>query len=149
MAGLALVSSTPSSRLALETIDAIVSARLGPTRIQGNAQPACFNRQVAMYLAKHVAGWSATCIGRFYNGRDHSTVIHAIQRIQALRDTDPEVDALLSDLKEQLARSHDQVHERKSWADFKLRNASPLNIDEIAEAIAERVWARIEERIQK
>jgi hypothetical protein len=40
---------------------------------------ALFNRQVAMCLAKHVAGWSTTCIGRFYNGRDHSTVIHGIQ----------------------------------------------------------------------
>ena len=35
-------------------IDAVVSARLGPTRILGNSQPACFNRQVAMYLARHV-----------------------------------------------------------------------------------------------
>jgi hypothetical protein len=32
-------------------IDAIVSARLGPTRGLGNSQVACFNRQVAIYLA--------------------------------------------------------------------------------------------------
>src|SRR6185437_13504083 len=101
MASVGFVASTHDRRLYLAAIDAVVSARLGPTRIQGNAQPACFNRQVAMYLAKHVAGWSTTCIGRFYNGRDHSTVIHGIQRIQALRDTDLEVDALLSDLKNQ------------------------------------------------
>lgn len=85
MASFAFVSSTPCKRLSLEAIDAVVSARLGPTRIQGNAQPACFNRQVAMYLAKHVAGWSTTYIGRFYNGRDHSTVVYGIQRMQALR----------------------------------------------------------------
>lgn len=41
----ALVPSIHYRRLSLAAIDAVVSARLGPTRIQGNAQPACFNRQ--------------------------------------------------------------------------------------------------------
>ena len=149
MASFAFVSSTPFRRLSLAAIDAVVSARLGPTRIQGNAQPACFNRQVAMYLAKHVAGWSTTCIGRFYNGRDHSTVIHGVQRIQALRDSDPEVDALLSELKDQLARSYDEGDKKKIVeTPNSRRNASSMNVDELAEAIAERVWARIEERLQ-
>src|SRR3954468_6674730 len=89
-------------RISLAGIDATVSARLGATRIPGNAQPACFNRQVAMYLARHVGGWSTTAIGRFYNGRDHSTVCHSIQRIEVLRETNPEVDALLADLKRQI-----------------------------------------------
>jgi hypothetical protein len=150
MASFAFVSSTPFRRLSLAAIDAVVSARLGPTRIQGNAQPACFNRQVAMHLAKHVAGWSTTCIGRFYNGLDHSTVIHGIQRIQALRDSDPDVDALLSELKDQLARSYGEGDEKKIVeSPNSRRNASCPNVDELAEAIAERVWARIEERLQK
>ncbi|MDQ2840805.1 MAG: hypothetical protein M3Y72_07155 [Acidobacteriota bacterium] len=88
-----------SSRISLAEIDAEVSARLGPTRVPGNAQPACFNRQIAMYLARHVGHWSTTVIGRFYNGRDHSTVCHSIQRMEALRETDPEVDAFLRILK--------------------------------------------------
>src|SRR3569833_1402404 len=111
MASPASVMSTPYRRLSLATIDAVVSARLGPTRVQGNAQPACFNRQVAMYLAKHVAGWSTTCIGRFYQGRDHSTVIHGIQRIEGLRDSAPEVDALVSELKDELGRKHQEGNE--------------------------------------
>src|SRR5215472_13027043 len=51
-----------------------------------------------MYLAKHVGGWSTTRIGRFYSGRDHSTVCYALKRIDALSEADPEVDALLSSL---------------------------------------------------
>ena len=128
----------------------MVSARLGPTRVQGNAQPACFNRQVAMYLAKHVAGWSTTCIGRFYNGRDHSTVIHGIQRIQALRDSDPDVDALLSELTDQLILSREEGDETKSAETLKdRRNACCSSVDDLAEAIAELVWLRIEERLRK
>lgn len=66
------IQSVP--RVALAKIDGVVSARLGTTRVAGNAQPAVFNRQIAMYLAKHVGGWSTTAISRFYNGRDHSTL---------------------------------------------------------------------------
>jgi hypothetical protein len=36
----------------------------------------------------------------FYNGRDHSTVCYAIQRIEALREEDAEVDRLLSVLRD-------------------------------------------------
>jgi hypothetical protein len=60
-------------RIAIAEIDRAVAGRLGPTRILGNAQPAVFNRQVAMYLAKALGGWSVTKIGKFYNGRPRST----------------------------------------------------------------------------
>ena len=86
--------SNVGRRLSIVKIDALVSGRLGPTRGLGNSQPACFNRQVGMYLARHVGRWSTTVIGRFYNGRDRSTVCHGIQRIEALRESDPEVDRL-------------------------------------------------------
>jgi hypothetical protein len=89
-------------RIPLETIDAAVSARLGPARVSGNAQPAAFNRQVAMYLAKHVGGWSSTRIGKFYNGRDHSTVCHSIKRVETTRDENAELDRLLTDMSSEL-----------------------------------------------
>src|ERR1044071_7974889 len=91
-----------ATRLTLATIDATVSARLGTTRVSGNAQPAVFNRQIAMYLAKHVGGWSTTRIGKFYNGRDHSTVCYALKRIEAFRQADSDVDALLANLTDQI-----------------------------------------------
>jgi chromosomal replication initiator protein len=48
-----------------------------------------------MYLAKRVGRWSLSQIGRFYNGRHHTTVLHAIQKIESLRRTDEAVDALV------------------------------------------------------
>jgi len=42
----------PMRQTALAEIDRVVSERLGCARVAGNAQPAAFNRQVAMYLAK-------------------------------------------------------------------------------------------------
>ena len=48
-----------------------------------------------MYLAKNVAGWSTTRIGRFYNGRHHTTVLHSIEKIERLREADESLDALI------------------------------------------------------
>ena len=50
-------------------------------------------RQIAMYLAKRLTTRSLPEIGRKFGGRDHSTVIHAVKRVEELRDTDREVDA--------------------------------------------------------
>lgn len=50
-------------------------------------------RQIAMYLAKRLTTRSLPEIGRKFGGRDHSTVIHAVRRIEQLRDTDTDVDS--------------------------------------------------------
>ncbi len=46
-------------------------------------------RQVAMYLAKQLTPRSLPEIGRKFGGRDHTTVMHAVRRIDELRSTDP------------------------------------------------------------
>lgn len=50
-------------------------------------------RQVAMYLAKKLTPRSLPEIGRRFGGRDHTTVMHAVKRIDELRAKDPELDA--------------------------------------------------------
>jgi hypothetical protein len=56
-----------------------------------------------MYLAKHVGHWSLSPIGKFYNGRHHTTVLHAIAKIENLREIDEGVDALIEVLMDELA----------------------------------------------
>ena len=55
-------------------------------------------RQVAMYLSKLLTTRSLPEIGRKFGGRDHTTVIHAVKRVESLQDSDAaiqeEVDAL-------------------------------------------------------
>ena len=50
-------------------------------------------RQIAMYLAKQLTQRSLPEIGRRFGGRDHTTVIHAVRRIEELRAADAELDA--------------------------------------------------------
>ena len=45
-------------------------------------------RQVAMYLAKQLTSRSLPEIGRKFGGRDHTTVMHAVRKIEELRETD-------------------------------------------------------------
>ncbi|GIK97509.1 MAG: chromosomal replication initiator protein DnaA [Alphaproteobacteria bacterium] len=45
-------------------------------------------RQVAMYLAKQLTTRSLPEIGRKFGGRDHTTVMHAVRKIEELRATD-------------------------------------------------------------
>lgn len=55
-------------------------------------------RQIAMYLAKRLTTRSLPEIGRKFGGRDHSTVIHAVRRIEELRGTDGDVDTAVRSL---------------------------------------------------
>jgi chromosomal replication initiator protein len=48
-------------------------------------------RQAAMWLAKQLTTRSLPDIGRRFGGRDHTTVLHAVRRIESLRAGDPQL----------------------------------------------------------
>jgi chromosomal replication initiator protein len=52
-------------------------------------------RQVAMYLARQLTHASFGELGRAFGGRDHSTVLHAVDKVQALIAKDPEFKKLV------------------------------------------------------
>jgi hypothetical protein len=137
-----------AKRVPLVEIDAAVCARLGPARVAGNAQPAAFNRQIAMYLAKHVGGWSTTSIGKFYNGRDHSTVCHAIKRVESMRDQNPELDALLSGMGHELRERTPEIQRRAESVRGPNRAADWAD-DEFLEIVVDRIVDRLWERIER
>jgi chromosomal replication initiator protein len=66
-----------------------MSDLLSARRARDVARP----RQVAMYLAKKLTPRSLPEIGRRFGGRDHTTVMHAVKRIEELRAADREIDA--------------------------------------------------------
>jgi len=62
-----------------------------------------FARHVAMYLCKQRLKCSFPELGRAFGGRDHTTVMSAVRKIEAQRDTDPQVRAHLEALERKLA----------------------------------------------
>jgi hypothetical protein len=126
-------------------------ARLGQTRVNGNAQPAAFNRQIAMYLAKHIGRWSTTRIGRFYSGRDHSTVCYAVKKIEKLRNSQPDVDELLVGLEGEIisvARGNGaEGHHVASHPSG--QSGEMLVTDEFLDLVIDRLLARLHPRLHK
>ena len=59
-------------------------------------------RQVAMYLSKEYTGHSLKSIGYHFGGRDHSTVIHAVQAVNDMMDTDSKMKNAIEELKKKL-----------------------------------------------
>ncbi len=64
-----------------------LSDLIGPKRVRSLARP----RQVAMYLAKKLTARSLPEIGRSFGGRDHTTVMHGVKRIEELRAADSQI----------------------------------------------------------
>ena len=64
--------------------DDLISSR----RLRSFARP----RQVAMYLAKKLTSRSLPEIGRKFGGRDHTTVIHAVKKIDQLKSENEKFD---------------------------------------------------------
>ena len=60
---------------------------ISPGRARALARP----RQAAMWLAKQLTTRSLPDIGRRFGGRDHTTVLHAVRRIDELRAKDPQL----------------------------------------------------------
>ncbi|MGN6670823.1 MAG: chromosomal replication initiator protein DnaA [Candidatus Nucleicultricaceae bacterium] len=58
-----------------------------PRRLRAVARP----RQIAMFLAKTMTPLSLPEIGRKFGGRDHTTVIHAVKKVEELRLNDQSV----------------------------------------------------------
>ncbi len=64
-----------------------LSDLLGPKRVRTIARP----RQVAMWLAKRMTTRSLPEIGRRFGGRDHTTVMHGVRRIEELKAADTQL----------------------------------------------------------
>ncbi len=92
-----LVVDSPA--ITVESIQKLVSnhynLKVTELKSKNNSQQIAFPRQVAMYLCKRMTESSLPEIGRRFGGKHHSTVIHAIQKIEKKRSNEKEFDKLV------------------------------------------------------
>ncbi len=74
-------------RKVAEHYNILLADLIGPRRYQTVTRP----RQIAMYLAKQLTSRSLPEIGRRFGGRDHTTVMHSVRRIEALKTEDSQI----------------------------------------------------------
>jgi len=65
--------------------------KLSDLKAKTRTKAIAFPRQVAMYLARQLTHSSLAEIGRAFGGKDHTTVLHAVDKIQTLLQEDPKL----------------------------------------------------------
>jgi chromosomal replication initiator protein len=92
-----LVASAPA--VTVEGIQKLVAdyynLKVSELKSRNNSHQVAFPRQIAMYLCKQLTDSSLPEIGRRFGGKHHSTVIHAIQKIDQKRVQEKEFDRLM------------------------------------------------------
>ena len=67
-------------------------------RGQGRTKDTALARQIAMYQIRRMTNLSLKEIGKEFEGRDHTTVMHSIDRIEKLTKTNPEIAEVIKDI---------------------------------------------------
>ncbi|MDR2417801.1 MAG: chromosomal replication initiator protein DnaA [Treponema sp.] len=62
-------------------------------------------RQIAMYLTKEITEYTNTEIGQIFGGREHSTVMHACQRVEEQLRSNPQLEASIEKIKMDIAKN--------------------------------------------
>ena len=100
------VKTTPK-KISIATIQKVVAHhyRVPVESMRSKVRTArlAFPRQVAIFLSRELTKCSLTQIGERFGGRDHSTVIHAIQKITDLAEQDVSLRSALNQLRKDLS----------------------------------------------
>jgi len=74
------------------------TVKLSDMRAKNRTKAIAFPRQIAMYLARQLTHASLAEVGRAFGGKDHTTVLHAVEKIQRLLQEDPKFKKTLDSL---------------------------------------------------
>jgi chromosomal replication initiator protein len=90
--------------ITIEIIQKFVSdyyqLKVGELKSRNNSKSVAMPRQIAMYLCKSLTNASLPEIGKSFGGKHHSTVIHSIRKIEALRKRDGDFNTLINNFLE-------------------------------------------------
>ncbi|HLE77339.1 MAG TPA: chromosomal replication initiator protein DnaA [bacterium] len=101
-----LLPSGPSRPISIPMIQKAVaehwSLRVEEMRAKRRTKGVAFPRQIAMYLSRELTDASLPRIGEEFGGRDHTTVMHACERVKTELTHDPQLAARIKKLVENL-----------------------------------------------
>lgn len=102
----AIGSIQPTSNLSTDRVAKIVSRRcklkLSDLKSSTRRQEVVRARSLAMYLTRQLTGSSYHQIGKYFGGRDHTTVLHACRKTESMIQQDTELRVTADELTEQL-----------------------------------------------
>jgi chromosomal replication initiator protein len=96
------IIATQEKRITIDLIQKKVGEQFGlreaDLKVRSNTKAIAFPRQVAMYLVKQLTSASLPEIGRQFGGKHHTTVLHSINKIDALRRSDKDLNRTINKL---------------------------------------------------
>ncbi|ANB56077.1 chromosomal replication initiator protein DnaA [Anoxybacillus sp. B7M1] len=109
LAAEALKDIIPSSKpkvITIQDIQRVVgqhfNLKLEDFKAKKRTKSVAFPRQIAMYLSRELTDCSLPKIGEEFGGRDHTTVIHAHEKISTLLQTDVQLQKQIKEIQEKL-----------------------------------------------
>jgi chromosomal replication initiator protein len=95
-------ASPRQSNLSIEIIQRVTAEEfhLSPNDLKGKkrTQSIVYPRQLAMYIIREMTEYTTTEIGQEFGGRDHTTVMHACQKIEDRVRSDPSLESTIQSL---------------------------------------------------
>jgi len=73
-------------------------------RAKKRTKEVAFPRQVAMYITRSLTNFSLPAIGEEFGGRDHTTVLHAYEKIKSDLENNPQLSQEISEIIEKIQR---------------------------------------------
>jgi chromosomal replication initiator protein len=96
------VIETAEKKITIEQIQKAVGEHFGlraqDLKVRSNSKVIAFPRQVAMFLVKQLTSASLPEIGKQFGGKHHTTVLHSINKIDALRQVDKDLNKTINKL---------------------------------------------------
>ncbi|TMW71999.1 chromosomal replication initiator protein DnaA [Alteribacter natronophilus] len=109
LAAVALKDIIPNSKpktITIQDVQKLVAetfeVRIEEMKAKKRTKTVAFPRQIAMYLSRELTESSLPKIGGEFGGRDHTTVIHAHEKISRLLSTDQDLQKQVQEITEQL-----------------------------------------------
>jgi len=104
-----IFSNPRQSNITMEMIQRTVADYFGLShndlRGRKRTNAIAFPRQLAMFIAREITEYSTTEVGREFGGRDHTTVMHACQKIEDRKRTDPTLEPTIQHLIREIKES--------------------------------------------
>jgi len=96
------IIETQDKKVTIEQIQKAVGEHFGlrtqDLKMRSNSRVIAFPRQVAMFLVKQLTSASLPEIGKQFGGKHHTTVLHSINKIEALRQSDKDFNKTINRL---------------------------------------------------
>ncbi len=104
-----IISKKQGKHITINLIQDVVSSyfnlRIEDLKSQRRTRNIAYPRQIAMYLSRKLTDMSLPKIGEEFGGRDHTTVIHAYEKISENLKTDDSLQSTINDITKKLTQN--------------------------------------------